>query len=238
MGSGRSLFSAQTDSTVRGLGWYGIQNATECLRTPSEEIRLSPNFGAHPWIWPASRRLGEGWRSVCDFNRNIRGANHCRSLERQTESRSGRADRCAHADEMPTGKGLAGTALQVAFKATCFGLIGEGKVTDQVPRAASFGRLVLSGILAGKTRAKVVGESCVTTTGVARALQDVNVVHGRSTLKRVCGGKFAEDPDFGVTASAGVGTQERGQRLGRRSKPTFAKPTVGSIRRFAAPFVG
>ena len=99
---------------------------------------------------------------------------------------------------MPTGKSLAGDAFQVAFRVSRFGLIGEGKAADSVPRPALDGRRVFSCIVAGKAHAKIAGESDRVTTVVACALQKVHVVHDPSSAGRNVRSKFAEHPNFGV----------------------------------------
>ena len=104
---------------------------------------------------------------------------------------------------MSIGKGLAGTALQVAFKFPRFGLIGEGKVADQVPRAALDGRLILSSIVAGESRAKVVGEAGVVTAVVDRALQEVDVVYGLSSARRSRCDKSVEHLNYGGSCVSG-----------------------------------
>jgi hypothetical protein len=81
-----------------------------------------------------------------------------------------------------------GDWYKVAFEVARFGLIGEGKVADESPGSAVDPRLVLSGIVTGESRPKVVGESGIVTAVVDCAFEQVNVVHGPSTAKRYTDG--------------------------------------------------
>jgi len=92
---------------------------------------------------------------------------------------------------MSIGKGLAVTTLQVVLEVAGFGFVDEGEVADQSPGAAVDRRLVLSGIVTGESRAKVVGESDVVTVAIDCALEDVHVVHGLNTAKLSGPGKAA-----------------------------------------------
>ena len=121
---------------------------------------------------------------------------------------------------MSFGKGSAGAAFEITFELACFGFIGEREVADQAPGPALDRRRVLSGIVRGESCAKIVGESGVVTTVVDPALEKVHVVHGPSTLKRGCGGKFAEYPDFG-DALAGNGAEPR---------PAIRSKTIAHLR--------
>jgi hypothetical protein len=115
----------------RTAGCSGKERAEEC---PKNEDSSASTFLC-PWIGMA-RRPGHqaggkgmlGHASGGAFNKNIRGANDCRSLLRQTESRSGRAVRWICSEEMSIGKGLAGAALQISFEVTRFDFVGEGEV--------------------------------------------------------------------------------------------------------------
>ena len=92
-------------------------------------------------------------------------------------------------------------------------------------------RLVLSGIVAGESRAKVVGEAVVVTAVIDRALEEVHVVHRPRTCRWSCPGKCAEYPNFGEQISSVAGAQNRVLGCGRRLKPSFAEPTEGSLRK-------
>jgi len=102
-----------------------------------------------------------------------RAANNCGSL-------SGQKRGCSGSDKVSARKSLAGTALQVAFEVARFFLFGEGEVTDKAPRSAVDRRLVLSGIVTGKSRPEVVSESGIMTAVIDCALEEVHVVHGPS----------------------------------------------------------
>jgi len=121
-----------------------------------------------------------------------------RSLSQEKDNRSGRAVRGICSEEMSIGKNLAGTALQVAFEVSSFALVGEGEVADQSPGAAEDRRLVLSGIVTGESRAKVVGKAGVMAAVINRTLQKVYVVHDPSSARWSGSGKAAEYPNLGV----------------------------------------
>ena len=72
---------------------------------------------------------------------------------------------------MPIGKGVAGTALEITFELACFGFIGEREVADQAPGPALDRRRLLSGMVRGKTRAKIVGESGGVTSVIDGTLE-------------------------------------------------------------------
>ena len=104
---------------------------------------------------------------------------------------------------MAAGKSLAGTALEVALEVARFGLIGEGEIADQSPWSAVDRRLVLSGIVAGESRPKVVGEAGVVTAVVDRALQEVDVVYGLSSARRSRCDKSVEHLNYGGSCVSG-----------------------------------
>ena len=75
------------------------------------------------------------------------------------------------------------------------------------------------------------GGTGVMTTVVARAFQQVDVVHGPKTSTGCGQRNSTEHPIHGYWVPSDAAAQEREPRLDRSSKPTFAQPTVGSLRK-------